>query len=290
MILRSLIVSGLNGFSFGFNLPAVNLKYPLFLALIGLSLSSQAHADCTESAGQFIDIQGQVEVQTVDGEGWSKANLDTALCEGSSIRVGSKSRAAISLVNDAVLRLDENTTMRLVDIVEEEEEPSFLDIIKGAFHSFSRKPKKLSVNSPYINGSIEGTEFVFRVTDDQSEITVFEGTVVASNDQGEISVTMGESVVARQGQAPIVRILVNPRDQVTWGLYYPRILFTGDPSVDPQIVEIATLLDSGRLDQARQKLEPLLSTNQSGLAYALSSVINVTLNQTSQALEDATRA
>jgi tetratricopeptide (TPR) repeat protein len=180
--------------------------------------------------------------------------------------------------------------MRLVDISEEEKERSFLDIIKGAFHSFSRKPKQLSINSPYINGSIEGTEFVFRVTDEQSEITVFEGTVVASNDQGETSLTMGESVVALQGQAPSKRILINPRDEVNWGLYYPRILFSGDQSIDPQIVEIATLLESGRVDQARQKLEPLLSTGESGLAYALSSVINIALNQTGQALQDGTKA
>jgi len=281
-----------NRFSSGPDLPALktNIKCAVFLVLISLSLSVQANADCIESVGQFVDIQGQVETQVEDGGEWSKADLDTTLCEGNSIRVGTQSRAAISLVNDAVLRLDENTTMRLVDITGEEEERSFLDILKGAFHSFSRKPKKLSVNSPYINGSIEGTEFVFRVTDKQSEITVFEGIVVASNDQGKSSVAMGESVVARQGQAPTVRILVNPRDQVTWGLYYPRILFSADRSVDPQIVKIATLLESGRVDQARQELQPLLATNLSGLAYALSTVINVTLNQTNQALEDATRA
>jgi tetratricopeptide (TPR) repeat protein len=180
--------------------------------------------------------------------------------------------------------------MRLVNIVEEEEEQSLLDILKGALHSFSRKPKKLMVNSPYLNGSIEGTEFVFRVTDDQSELTVFEGTVVASNNQGESSVTGGESVVAQQGQAPTKQILVNPRDEVTWGLYYPRILFSKDQSVDPQIIEIATLLESGRVDQAQQKLEPLLSAGDSGLAYALSSVINVALNQTEQALQQGARA
>lgn len=153
----------------------------LFLtAIFGLSLTSQARAECATNVGRFVDIHGQVETQVADGDAWLNASLDTELCEGSSIRVGEQSRAAISLINDAVLRLDENTTMRLVNIVEEEEEQSLLDILKGAIHSFSRKPKKLMVNSPYINGSIEGTEFVFRVTDDQSELTVFEGTVVAA--------------------------------------------------------------------------------------------------------------
>jgi len=264
-------------------------KFFLLIALTGLSLTGQARAECATNVGRFIDIHGQVETQIEDGDAWLKASLNTELCEGSSIRVGAQSRAAISLINDAVLRLDENTTMRLVNITQEEEEQSLLDIIKGALHSFSRKPKKLMVNSPYLNGSIEGTEFVFRVTDDQSELTVFEGTVVAANDQGDSSITGGESVVAQQGQAPTKRILVNPRDEVTWGLYYPSILISGEQSGDPQIIEIAMLLESGRINQAREKLAPLLATDN-GLAYALSTIINVALNETAQALEDGARA
>ena len=88
--------------------------------LSGLLFSAQARADCTDPVGRFVDINGSVETQVVDGEDWIKASLDTPLCEGSSIRVGAQSRAAINLVNDAVLRRDQNTTMRLVDINEAE--------------------------------------------------------------------------------------------------------------------------------------------------------------------------
>jgi hypothetical protein len=108
---------------------------PLVLVtLSGLLLSAQARADCEQPVGRFVDINGSVETQTVDGDDWLKANLETPLCEGSSIRVGAQSRAAINLVNDAVLRLDENTTMRLVDVNEEEQERSLLDVIKGALN------------------------------------------------------------------------------------------------------------------------------------------------------------
>ena len=177
-----------------------------------------------------------------------------------------------------------------MDITEEDDERSLLEMLRGALHSFSRKPKKLSINSPYINGSVEGTEFAFRVMDERSELTVFEGTVIASNDQGSVSIESGETVGAGKGQAPTVRIQVNPRDLVNWGLYYPRVLFSQDPSVAPEIIEIAALLESGRVDQARQKLEPLLASGESGHAYALSSVINVALNRKEQALEDGARA
>jgi len=266
----------------------------LLTALSGLFLSAEARADCEQSVGRFVDINGNVETQLVEGDDWLKANLETPLCEGSSIRVGAQSRAAINLVNDAVLRLDENTTMRLVDVNEKEEERSLLDIIKGALHSFSRKPKKLSINSPYLNGSIEGTEFVFRVSDEQSEVTVFEGTVVAANDQGSVSVSGGEAASARQGQAPQSRTVVQPRNAAQWSLYYPPILATGGDqatNVSPQLTQAAADLSVGRVDEARTTLDQLIAEDtDAGLAYALRAVINVVQNRLERALADANQA
>ena len=270
------------------------LTMSALVMLSGLLFSTQASADCADPVGRFVDINGSVETQVVDGEDWIKANLDTPLCEGSSIRVGAQSRAAINLVNDAVLRLDQNTTMHLVDINEAEEEKSLLDIIKGALHSFSRKPKKLSVNSPYLNGSIEGTEFVFRVTDEQSEVTVFEGTVVAANDLGSVAVTGGEAASAREGQAPQSRTVVNPRNAAQWSLYYPPVLATDSdeaPDVSPALSQAAADLSVGQVDAARSKLDQAIADDtDAGLAYALRAVINVVQNQLAPALADANQA
>ena len=258
------------------------------LTLASLALSPAVRAECAQVVGEFVDIQGQVEAQLTDTDDWSTATLDTALCEGSSIRVGEQSRAAISLSNDAVLRLDENTTMRLVDITEKEEEQSLLDILKGAFHSFSRKPRKLSINSAYLNGSIEGTEFVFRVTDTETQITVFEGVVVAANDQGDLSLESGQSAVATEGGAPILRTLVNPREQVQWGLYYPPVL---SAEGSDQLQRAAELLARGRLDQARQLIDDVIDgDSESHLGLALRAVIAIALNDLDSAQEDAERA
>ena len=266
------------------------------LLLFALSVSTEARAECAEAVGEFVDIHGKVEAQIVDGDDWSVATLTTMLCEGSSIRVGAQSRAAIALSNDAVLRLDENTTMRLVDVAEsdQDEESSLLDIIKGAFHSFSRKPRKLSVSSPYLNGSIEGTEFVFRVTDEQTEITVFEGMVVAANEQGSVPVSSGEFASAGQGQAPQARSVVRPRDAAQWSLYYPPIFATGgDQAVDvsPQLQEAAANLAAGRVDVARRQLDQVIAEgSDAGLAFALRAVISVSQNQLEPALADANQA
>ena len=280
----------------GLLLPRFPSKFALLscLTLAGLLSSQMARAECAQSAGRFVDIHGEVETQVEDGGTWSDATLESILCEGSTIRVGERSRAAIALINDAVLRLDENTTMRLVDITDQEEERSLLDIIRGALHSFSRKPKKLSINSPYLNGSIEGTEFVFRVTDEQSELTVFEGTVIAANDQGRASVAGGESASASAGQAPQARTLVRPRDAAQWSLYYPPVFATGGEqaaAVSPALRRAADDLSAGRVDAAQPKLDQAIAEGaDAGLAHALRAVINVVQNRLEQALADANQA
>ena len=75
------------------------------------------------------------------------------------------------LINDAVLRLDQETTVYLADIAGEEEEESVLDLVRGAFQSFSRNPRELEVNTPYLNATIEGTEFVIRTSTKEATMT-----------------------------------------------------------------------------------------------------------------------
>jgi len=179
---------------------------------------------CEAAVGRLVSVEGSVEVQRSEEESWRTGTLDEPLCQGDTIRVGERSRAEVALINDAVLRLDEETSMRLLDISAKEEERSLLDLIVGAFQSFSRAPRRLAVNTPYVNGLIEGTEFLMRVEANQAWITVFEGKVAASNDFGRLLLAGGESAVAKKGKAPQPQIVVRPRDAVQWALYYPPVV------------------------------------------------------------------
>ncbi|MDH3980264.1 MAG: TonB-dependent receptor, partial [Gammaproteobacteria bacterium] len=173
------------------------------------------------------------------------------------------------------------------------EERSALSLLKGAFQSFSRKPRGFEVSTPYLNGSIEGTEFVFRVIENASELTVFEGTVVASNDQGSVPVSGGESVSARDGQAPQSRTVVRPRDAAQWSLYYPPVLAAGGQGKDVAagLRQAANDLSVGRVDEALPRVNQAIEQGtDAGLAYALRAVINVVQNQPEQALADANQA
>ncbi|MCP3877696.1 MAG: TonB-dependent receptor [Sulfitobacter sp.] len=298
----------------------------VFVVLAGVVLfrPTVALAACEAQVGAFVSLSGSVKVRSGSGDSWIDADLASKLCEGDTIRVGERSRAAVALINDAVLRIDQNTTMRLLDITDREEERSWLDLVKGAFQSFSRKPRFLSINTPYLNGSIEGTEFLVRVDNQTSEIIVFEGVVVAANNQGQVALSPGELARAVKGQAPQRRTVVRPRDQVKWTLYYPPILsaaagsagsapmskaeacaadgdtvcaFTALEQVpanarDAQflLLRASMLLSVGRVGEARFDINEMLKRNTKSVqGHALRSVIAVTLNDKAAALADARR-
>src|SRR6185369_11184369 len=72
---------------------------------------------------------------------------------------------------------------------------------------------------------IKGTEFVVDVAEDKTTtITMLEGVVEATNDQGSLTINKGEQAFVEPGKAPVKRIVVHPRDAVAWALYYPPVL------------------------------------------------------------------
>ena len=179
---------------------------------------------CQNAVGKFISIEGAIELEHTDQGQRQPASLESSLCQDDLIYVGENSRATVGLINEVVLRLDQNTTMRLVDVASQPEKRSLLELVVGAFKSFSRPPRTFAVNTPYLNGLIEGTEFAMRVEGDSSMTTVFEGKVTTSNPQGKLTLKRGESALAKAGKAPQPYMMVKPRDAVQWTLHYPSSL------------------------------------------------------------------
>src|SRR5512139_3527639 len=285
------------------------------LSLLVISLAmfhapAFAQAPCQEPAGRFASIEGRVQIRSGEQNAWHAAKLADHLCKGDTIRVGDLSRAAVVLVNEAVLRLDQNTTMRLVDVSAKKEQRSWLDLLKGTLQAFIRKPRLMSVNTPYLNGSIEGTEFQVVVRDDSASILVQEGRILASNDHGKVAVTPGEASDAKAGAAPTTRIVVKPRDAVQWTLYYPPIMVTpagqGDAAASIETLDktaesgrdanfylqrAALLLGVGRQDEAQADIDAALKRDpKAGLAHALRAIIHVVRNERDQALAEGDKA
>jgi len=177
---------------------------------------------CETWAAKAVSVQGIVEARPAGAARWTTVKLDNTLCPGDMVRVKANGRASLVLSNDTILRLDQNTTVTFSVITQDE--PSQLDVLDGIAHFISRVRQSFKVITPFVNAAVEGTEFVVAARTDESQITVFEGRVLARNPQGQIRLSSGQSAVARAGQAPVMRALVRPRDAVQWALYYPPIL------------------------------------------------------------------
>jgi tetratricopeptide (TPR) repeat protein len=269
-----------------------------------------AQESCSDQVGRFASLEGQVQVQRAEQQSWRAAMLTEPLCKGDTVHVEEHSRAAIVLANEAVMRLDQNTTMRLTDVSPKKEQRSWIEVLKGVIQTFIRKPHLLSVNTPYLNGFIEGTEFQVSVADDQASLLMLEGRVKTSNDKGSVTVTSGQMAEAKSGEAPVMHVVVRPQDAVQWTLYYPPILETLAGKVDTtsafaeldkvpedqrdanyHIRKAALLLKVGHQDEASAELDTTLRLNpKAGLAYAIRAIIHVVRNERDQALAEARKA
>jgi ferric-dicitrate binding protein FerR (iron transport regulator) len=254
---------------------------------------------CEQWVAKVVSVQGTVEVQRAGESGWERVSLNTTLCPGDTIRAQRRSRANLALVNESVLRLNQRTTLILGEF-NEEEETSVVDLIKGAGHFLSRKPRALEVRTPFAIAGVRGTEFFINVEEDQTFLSIFEGRVSASNKAGELLLASGQAAVVEKGKAPVLRVVVRPRDAVHWALYYPPVIYVrpGEPppkedTGDPRYLahRASLVIPVGRVEEAGKDLERALTLDPNySDAYALQSIIAVVQNEKENALNLAQKA
>ncbi len=289
---------------------------------------ARAATVCDPGVAKMVSVQGTVEVRRAGQTQSQPARLNETYCAGDRIQVGDKSRADIALVNQPVLRLDQNTIITLAGL--KDERASIIDLARGALHFFSRLPRNLEVNTAFVNAGVEGTEGLVQVEADRTLITIFEGRVLASNPIGTLALAAGQSAVAVQGQAPVLRVVVRPRDAVQWALYYPPVTYfrpedfqgpepwrgmvrnsldafmkgdyqrafdalKGAPAdiTEPRFFayRASLLLAVGRVDEASPDLERALKLNPNySDALALQAIIAIVQNDKEKALSLAQKA
>jgi tetratricopeptide (TPR) repeat protein len=266
------------------------------LALLGAFPSPALSQPCAQWMGKMASVQGTVEARRAGDNRWLPVSLDDTFCPGDTIRVGLKSRADLVMSNQSVLRLDENSEFTLEGI--KEDGAAGLNMLKGAAHFFSRTPRGVEVQTPYTIAGVRGTEFMIRIEEGRTLLTVYEGALLAQNPAGSLTLQSGQSAVAEAGRPPVLRIVVRPRDAVQWALYYPPVIYTApgaapSPATDPRLFSqrASELLAVGRVDEAGAEILRALSLDPKAAdALALQTIILIVQNQKEKALETAERA
>jgi tetratricopeptide (TPR) repeat protein len=252
---------------------------------------------CEQWLAKVVSVEGNVEARRVGETQWQPVKLNDTYCPGDKIRVNERSRAALSLVNQPLLRLDQNTAITLGGV--KAKQTSVVELARGAVHFFSRIRRNLEVITGFVNAGVEGTEGFIKVEADRTFISIFEGQVLASNAAGSLTLISGQSAVAEAGKAPVSRVVARPRDAVHWALYYLPVIFvppgatpkenTGDPRY--LAYRASQLLAVGRVDEASVDIQRALRLDPGySDAYALQSIIFVVQNERDKALEFAQKA
>jgi len=260
--------------------------------------SLSAAATCEEPVARVVSVQGTVLSQRAGEKQWQEVNLNDTFCPGDNLAAQARSRADILLVNESVLRLNENTAITLEDV--KNEGTSLVDLFKGATHFFSRRPRSLDVRTPFAIAGVRGTEFLVKVEEKSTFMSVFEGEVLASNAAGSVALKSGQSAVAEQGKAPVLRVVARPRDAVHWALYYPPVIYTvpgqappKEDLSDPRFLahRASLLLSVGKVEEAKADLDRALSLKPNySDAYAVQSIMAVVQNEKDKALDLARKA
>jgi len=262
----------------------------IWVAVCLIPNTARSEDSCHQEIGRFVSVQGTVEILRPAKMEWKAVTLDTGICPGDQTRVGPVSRAALVFLNsDTVLNLDQNTNVEISE--PPEEEFSFLRLFRGVVHFFSRKPRALEVQTPYVNAAVQGTEFLVRVDEKEAFISVFEGEVSATNEFGSLKIVSDQAAVARVDQAPLSVVVVRPRDAVQWALYYPRLFAALPRGLPADLVLAGDLLGVGRVDEARRALDTIPNTSPvAGIKFAFLAVIAVAQNNKEEALTEGRKA
>jgi Tfp pilus assembly protein PilF len=290
---------------------------PLLLFAVLISQSGlPAHAAddqaaCRSAVARIVSIQGTLERLPVGQNDWSKiTRLDTPLCEGDRLRTGAFSRAALFIQPETLVRVDQNTTIS-VSQSDEETLVEFTqgDIVPastaahtcGAGYFITRFPRKFRVNTPHLNAAVEGTEFLVAMRCEATDLSVFEGKVLAAgtgtSEFPPQNLVSGQTLTAGGSAPPAIKLMLKPADAVQWTLYYPPITPAGPVQVEDcsavapdnrsscLIARAERLLRAGRVDEAQANIgDALAIAPDSSDAKALSSIISLVRNDKADAL------
>ncbi len=261
------------------------LKYYLLIFFQITPVYLEAASNCTEWVAKVVSVQGKVETQRLGIVNWKAIQQGDVFCQGDKIRSEKNSRATLQLSNNSLISVDQNTNLNFSVPKVEAASSWLIELFKGSAFFRSRESQRLNINTPFINAVHEGTEFLVTVNSEQTEITVFDGQVAGTNQQGKIHIKKGFTGIAKKGEAPRVKALtIRPEDAVQWTLYYPPIIdyqhFTS-----AAFKPVINAYEQGNTYQALDVLEDIPTDQQDGDYLVLKSSLLLTVGRVEEALE-----
>lgn len=257
--------------------------------MAGLALASAgARAQCAATpmadpagaAAHIVALTGQGQARPPGESDWSPARLSLALAPGAEMRTLALSSAGLLLADRTQIRMAAQAQVRLCDA---QPERTLLELAAGRLWARTKKaPASLQLQTPSALAVVRGTDWDVEVDAlGRTTLTVLSGQVELSNAQGAVLLGPAEQGFAAPGQAPVKRVLVNPRDRVQWVMALPadpwRWAASQPPGErsrpDPAWRAIRERLEQGDWAAARALLLALPPSDTGGPQAALAALV-----------------
>ena len=187
------------------------------LGLCCAMVSAQPHA-APPSSAEIVSLEGKGEFREAQQIDWRAAKVKQQLFPSNLVRTGDSSKMALLFPDRTQYRLAQNCVLQIKEIAADKDKKTVLNLNAGRSWMQSKtSPGGLQVQTPSALASIRGTEWEIVVEPDgRSTVTVFNGEVEFSNEQGRVLVGRNEQASAEQGRAPVKIQISNPRDRIQW--------------------------------------------------------------------------
>lgn len=193
------------------SLTGFRVSFPALLLAILTMLS--ALPVLAAPAGRIDFAAGSITATALDGT--ARALVKGAeINNGDSINTGADGRAHIRFTDDSYLSLQPNTLFKIETYAfngkSDGSEKAFFNLVKGGLRKITGAIGKVNkqnyaVVTPTATIGIRGTTYSALQTDEGLTVTVGQGLVAVSNDQGSLTLGSGQSAfVSSQGSSPVM--------------------------------------------------------------------------------------
>ena len=211
-------------------------------------------------------LVGDMELKRAEDSQWKPANIGVCLYHDDLVKI-TNGQAAFYLYNHTVMKTrpspyqehtNEVTRLKFV----KDETPLLVKLWEGFLYFMTRTPQQFSVNTPYFNAFVDGTEFVVQVSGSEHQtalreegmhkskgkdlVGVIEGDVRVSprhlaalpdinqpQPQGVYSLKPGEAISISEHYRVEHFQLRQKLDEIQWLFYYPDV-YVPDENKDPE--------------------------------------------------------
>jgi len=280
-------------------------SHPLILFLFFLITSTPSFSstdDCQPWSARAVSIHGSAVVKhnvthKTSKPTWQEINKGDIFCLGDIIHTNKDSRLALELSNETVIRLSQLSTLT-INFPKPEQNENWLELLNGVIHFLTRTPRSLKIKTPFVNASVEGTEFVIMVDNISTQVNVIEGIVSVENNIDNLRLFSGQASRAIKNQAPTRVFNTKLLDSVTWSLYYPPLIYKNKifannltKEQEKSLFQADTFIAAGSIQEAKQTLNKTIKNNENNAsAYAMLSVIELAQNNIKKARQYSEKA